>query len=451
MSDRWLDEFPLVERDPFKGRKPNGERSRKNDPFAVDPRLLNPAAPARSDPVPAPSAALHPPAAVAPPVPEEPGGSGRLMAAWEALSRIGLADVSLRLGGSILLVASILLAAWGMRAFYRFADASGAAPTPIRLAAQAALQSVEDGSPVSLPDYEANFTAPGGVGRRASVHTDVPSRPREQVIQYTVLSGDTLFGIAQKFGLKPETILWSNQLTLGDNPHNLRPNQTLNILPLDGAYYRWSAGDGLNGVAKFFSVSPEDIIGYPPNRLSADSVGDYANPNIDPGSWLVIPSGRREFVSWSAPVIPRDKPEVASVLGPGACKANVSGAVGTGTFVWPAQHHYLSGYDFAPNANHPGVDIDGNAGDPVYAADSGVIVYSGWNNWGYGNVVVISHGNGWQTLYAHLSAINVICGQNVVKGGFIGAIGSTGNASGSHLHFEMMYEGTKANPHNYLK
>jgi hypothetical protein len=107
----------------------------------------------------------------------------------------------------------------------------------------------------------------------------------------------------------------------------------LNILPVDGAYYRWSAGDGLNGVAKFFGVTPEDIINFSGNKLDPTRLGDWSAPNIEPGAWLVIPGGRREFVSWSAPVIPLDNPGVAKVLGPGACENVLGGAVGTGVFV----------------------------------------------------------------------------------------------------------------------
>jgi murein DD-endopeptidase MepM/ murein hydrolase activator NlpD len=271
------------------------------------------------------------------------------------------------------------------------------------------------------------------------------------VIQYTVKTGDTLFDIAEKFGLKPETVLWANQYVLADNPHSLRPGQVLNILPVDGTYHRWSAGDGLNGVARFFGVTPEAIINFPGNRLDPATIGDWSNPNIEPGTWLVIPGGRREFVSWSAPVIPLDNPGVAKVLGPGACESVTAGMVGAGVFVWPADNHFISGFDYSPDANHPGIDIDGDEGAAVYAADSGVVVYAGWNNWGYGNVVVINHGNGWQTLYAHLSAYYVSCGQGVLQGNTIGAIGSTGNATGSHLHFEMMYNGVKVNPHDYMK
>jgi murein DD-endopeptidase MepM/ murein hydrolase activator NlpD len=372
---------------------------------------------------------------------------------WEALSRAGLAEVTLRLGTHTLLIALILLLAWGLRSFYFRVDfderVSG---ENLALAAQqVAEQNSQQPLEAELPSFDSIKALPSGISRNASLHTDVPSRPRVSIATYTVQAGDTLFGIADKFGLQPETILWSNQFVLGDNPHNLRPGQELNILPVNGAYHRWSAGDGLNGVSRFFGVNPTDIIDYPANNLNSDTIGDWSAPNIPAGTWLVIPGGRREFVNWSAPDIPRDNPGVAKVLGPGACESVANGAVGNGVFVWPANNHFLSGFDYNPNANHPGIDIDGEEGDPVYAVDSGVIVYAGWNNWGYGNMIVINHGNGWQTLYAHLSAYYVGCGQSVVQGGVIGTIGSTGNSTGSHLHFEMMLNGTKVNPHNYLK
>ncbi len=79
-----------------------------------------------------------------------------------------------------------------------------------------------------------------------------------------------------------------------------------------------------------------------------------------------------------------------------------------------------------------------------------MIVYAGWNNWGYGNVVVLNHGNGWQTLYAHLDSVAVGCGQSVYQGSMIGTMGSTGNSTGPHLHYEMMYNGVKVNPRDYL-
>ncbi len=149
-------------------------------------------------------------------------------------------------------------------------------------------------------------------------------------------------------------------------------------------------------------------------------------------------------------MIPRSNPSVARLYGPGACGEIAYGAVGTGAFVWPTDAHWLSGFDYNPGANHPAIDIAGHLGAPIYAADTGVIVYAGWNNYGYGNVLVIDHGNGWQTLYAHLSAYFVACGDSVYQGKQIANMGSTGNSTGPHLHFEMNYNGTKLNPHDYL-
>jgi murein DD-endopeptidase MepM/ murein hydrolase activator NlpD len=387
-----------------------------------------------------------------------------LMTGWEYVSRAGMAEIALRLGTHVLLIALIFGFAWGLREFYlqaqvvrpagglTFAAAlpqSTATPLPVALPA---FQSVDLVRNQAIQPQSGGLANPeAGVVRKARLHTDVPSRQREEVITYVVKPGDTLFGIAAKFGLKPETILWANQFVLGDNPHSLRPGQELNILPVDGAYHRWSAGDGLNGVARFFGVTPEAIVQFPGNHLDPVALGDWSNPNIEPGAWLIIPGGRREFVSWSAPVIPLDNPAVAKVLGPGACETVAVGVAGSGAFIWPADNHYLSGYDYEPEANHPGIDIDGFEGSPVYATDSGIVVYAGWNNWGYGNTVVINHGNGWQTLYAHLSAYYVSCGQSIFQGNTLGAIGSTGNATGSHLHFEMMYNGVKVNPHNYIR
>jgi murein DD-endopeptidase MepM/ murein hydrolase activator NlpD len=376
---------------------------------------------------------------------------------WEKLTKAGLGETILRLGTHILLVAFILLVAWGLRAVYQRAQAassSGGSTMAVSFNGPGAdVLPTPTVIPLSdLPEYQPEIDASitGGIPRNARLHTDVPSRPRMEVVEYIVQPGDTVFGIAEKFGLKPETILWANQYTLGDNPHSLRPNQTLNILPVDGAYHRWSEGDGLNGVAKFFGVQPETIIEFPANHLNPETIGDFARPNIEAGAWLVVPGGKREFVNWSAPEIPRDNPGVGKVLGPGACGSTANGAVGAGVFIWPANNHFLSGFDYAPGANHSGIDVDGETGDPVYAVDNGVVVYAGWNNWGYGNVVVINHGNGWQTLYAHLSQYYVLCGQSVYQTNLIGAVGNTGNSTGSHLHFEMMYNGTKVNPHDYL-
>ena len=376
-------------------------------------------------------------------------GKNPLLAYWEGLSRARLAETTLRLGTHALLIGLILFVAWGMRHFYLSAQV-----VVPREAVLAASLPTATPSPVppELPPFSSDIIYVSGVPRLAQLHTSIPNRPRVDVITYTVEKLDTIFGIAEKFGLKPETLLWGNYHILRDDPHNLQPDQVLNILPVNGTYYKWAEGDGLNGVAEFFGVTSQDIIEFPGNRLDPETIGDLTHPNIEPGTWLVIPGGTREFVNWSAPAISREDPGASGkVLGAGACGSAVDGAVGAGVFIWPANNRFLSGFDYSPGTNHNGIDIDGDLGDAIYAADNGVVVYAGWNDWGYGYMVVINHGNGWQTLYAHLSAYNVSCGQSVYQGTVVGAFGSTGRSSGPHLHFEMMYNGSKVNPWDYLQ
>jgi hypothetical protein len=283
------------------------------------------------------------------------------------------------------------------------------------------------------------------------IHTTIPSRPRTEIITYTVKKDDNIFAIADMFGLKPETILWGNLYLLADNPELIYEGQVLNIMPTNGVYHKWSAGEGLNGVAHGYNVTPEVIINWSGNHLDPATLGDLSHPNIEAGTMIFVPGGTRSYVTWSAPRISRDDPAVARILGPGSCGTIVDGAVGTGTFIWPTVNHWLSGYDYSPSTNHFGIDIAGSLGNAVYAADNGVVVYAGWNNWGYGNVVVIDHDGGWQTLYAHLSSFNVGCGYSVYQGDVIGGLGSTGNSSGPHLHFEMLNESYgRVNPHNFL-
>lgn len=363
----------------------------------------------------------------------------------EALLQMGLGESMLRVGTSVLSLIVIVAVVWLVQIFYiqvpdaqvNAAVAQGPTPTPVVEIEEVALVALD-------VEYE-------GIPRMAQPFTTIPSRPRQEVTTYTVQEGDTIFGISEKFSLEPETILWGNYSILQDNPHALQPDQELNILPVDGTYYEWQDGDGLNGVSTFFGVSPEDIINFPGNNLDAETISDFTRPNIEPGTMLVVPGGRREFVSWSAPLgITREDPALARVLGPGACDPVAGGAVGFGNYVWPTNKHYLSGFDYSPKSNHWGIDLAGSEGEGVYATDAGVVVYSGWNNYGYGNMIMIDHGNGFQSLYAHLSDLYRFCGQSVGQGEGIGAIGSTGRSSGAHLHFEIMSATYKFNPFDVL-
>ena len=268
---------------------------------------------------------------------------------------------------------------------------------------------------------------------------------------YTVQDGDTVFGIAEKFGLEPQTILWGNYNILLDDPHSLKPGQELTILPVNGVYWEWLGGIPFGEWAEFYGVTAADIIEFPGNKIDPNTVGDYNNANIKTGTWLIIPGGSREFVNWSAPLgVTRENPASARVLGQGACDPVSGGAVGYGTYVYPTNKHFLSGFDYSEKTNHRGIDLAGSEGEGVYAADAGVVVYSGWNDYGYGNMIMIDHGNGFQSLYAHLSAIYRGCGQSVGQGEGIGAVGTTGRSSGAHLHFELMTPTWKVNPWDYL-
>jgi murein DD-endopeptidase MepM/ murein hydrolase activator NlpD len=368
---------------------------------------------------------------------------------WERLRRWGLGDSVLRMATALTTAGLILLVVWVMSTFYTRDIAPNSEPGSVAMAESLAGPTAT----VAPPMFNAGGANPEGIARGVGINTILPVRlARYEVIEYTVESGDSIFSIADKFNLRPETILWGNRYTLGDDPHLIQPGQTLNILPVDGVYHQWSAGEGLNGVATYYGVTPEDIINWPGNELDPAQIGDYANPRIPPDKMLVIPGGQGTFADWRTPRISRDEPATARHLGPGACSASSEGVMGSLTFIWPTTERYLSGFDYTPETNHFGIDIAGRIGNTILAADHGVVVYAGWNDYGYGEMIVIDHGSGWQTLYAHLNQVNVFCGQEVYQGDTIGLMGSTGKSTGPHLHFEMRSDDYgRVNPWNFLK
>ncbi len=126
--------------------------------------------------------------------------------------------------------------------------------------------------------------------------------------------------------------------------------------------------------------------------------------------------------------------------GPGACvQSELAAPIGTRHLTWPAGSHTVSGYTYS--AWHPGIDVTALYGTPIYAIDTGVVVYAGWNYTGYGDFVIVDHGNGQWSAYAHLSQILVECSAILTQGQLIGLAGATGNATGSHLHFEVFETG----------
>ncbi|MFO8036405.1 MAG: peptidoglycan DD-metalloendopeptidase family protein [Anaerolineales bacterium] len=388
---------------------------------------------------------------------DEVGGERKplLNRARDLLSHPRLGNTTRKLAtfGSVVVIVALVV--FGMRVFYLNTGLFSSQP-------QAVTEESPPQTPSSfeekggsggylMPSFEvsrASYTE--GLRRIANLHTSIPSRPRVDVRTYTVKQGDSVFGIADKFGLKPETILWGNFETLKDNPHSLRPGQELNILPVNGTYHKWREGESLIKVAEYYGVDPMDIVEWPGNAIDIYDF-DIENPDIEPGTMLIVPGGERELIDYGPPAITRDNPAIARTYGPGHCGEIYQGPVGVGVFIWPTIERWLSGYDYNPSANHPAIDIAGDIGNNVWASDTGVVVYSGWSNHGYGNLVVIDHGNGWQTLYSHLHTISVRCGQGVNQGQPIGTLGSTGNSTGPHLHFEMIYNGQKVNPWDFLQ
>lgn len=290
----------------------------------------------------------------------------------------------------------------------------------------------------AMPELLPTQTA-SALFRRVEPRTVIPTRPREDVITYTVQTGDSVFQIANRFNVTPESVLWGNYALLNDNPDMISAEMTLRIPPTDGVLYEWQPQDTLASVAQRFDAFPEDILSWPGNDL------DLVDPQIQAGTLVMVPGGHREFRQWLIPTIPRGSAGVAaSVYGGGACEGGYEGAYGTGAFIWPAGNHVLSGNDYW--SGHLAIDIAAGDGAPIYAADSGVVVFAGWATGGYGNTVMIDHGNGYQTLYAHMSSVTVRCGSSVTQGGTVGIAGTTGNSTGTHLHFEVRYQGGFVSP-----
>jgi len=312
--------------------------------------------------------------------------------------------------------------------------------TPQQVSAAPVPTPTKAGAPGSLPTATGLDAGAQAIVRHIVLKTEISSSTNFNTVEYTVARGDSVFGIAKAHNIKPETLLWANYDILQDSPDSIRPGQILNIPPTDGVYYKWQVGDTLDSISKKFDTSVDDILNWPGNNI------DLTNPDIKPDSYVMVPGGHREFVQWIIPTVARGRSGTASIGG-AACPNG--GPVGSGAFIWPTANHFLSGNDYW--SGHLGIDIAAGEGAPIWAADAGVVTIAqgGWNG-GYGNVVMIDHGNGYATLYGHLSQINVVPCQGVYAGTSIGLAGDTGNAFGAHLHFEVRLNGDFVNPHYVL-
>lgn len=259
-----------------------------------------------------------------------------------------------------------------------------------------------------------------------------PSSPAHEFQIYRVERGDTPVGIAEQFGIKPETLLGGNPF-LSEVSNALQTGTELIILPIDGLIHEAAPGDTLEAIAQRYGVSIEDIIAYEPNNLAFPY-------RLLPNTQIVVPGAVRELFVWNPPTIA----EVNSSFEGRGVQPLI---VGTGTFVWPITSRNFTQYFWF---GHPGIDVAQVEGAPVVASDTGTVTFAGWNIYGYGNLIVVNHGNGYETFYAHLSGINVTSGQIVYQGNVIGAVGNTGNSSGPHLHFEVRLNTNRDDPCWYI-
>jgi len=257
------------------------------------------------------------------------------------------------------------------------------------------------------------------------------NNPSDAIISYEVQVGDTLSAVASRYGITLNTILWANDLA---NANTVRPGMKLKILPVSGLLHKVKKGDSLTKIAQNYKIN-QDIIIYQ-NKLEPEA-------NLAAGTELILPGAEMKLAA------PRRDTYIATDRG--SSYRNNPGydiKYGGGNLLMPTDGRLTQGF----RNGHYGIDLANRALPPIYAAEAGKVLkakYQGWNG-GYGHHVIIEHDNGLQTLYAHMSDVYVQPGQLVARGEAIGRVGNTGKSTGPHLHFEVINQGRKSNPWNYL-
>jgi murein DD-endopeptidase MepM/ murein hydrolase activator NlpD len=262
----------------------------------------------------------------------------------------------------------------------------------------------------------------------STTNTQFSEKLRDKIFIYTVQEGDTVSSISQKFDVSQDTIRWQNKLT---TKASIKVGQTLEILPVTGVSHKVVKGDTVYSIAKYYDISPQSVVDFPYNTFVNDETFELAI-----GQTITVPDGVKpaEKVYWSPVAIKQITPNAGSV-------------VASGSFVWPAGGTITQRYVWY----HQGMDIANHAAPDVLAADAGVVTVPPFMYGGYGNYVIIDHGNGYRTLYGHMQRIYVVSGQTVARGNAIGKMGSTGRSTGTHCHFEVTRNGVKLNPLEVLK
>lgn len=252
------------------------------------------------------------------------------------------------------------------------------------------------------------------------IQTQISEKPRDQVVNYTIQQGDTLSGIAAKFGVSVDTVKWANDI----KGEHLTVGDTLKIPPVTGVVHKVREGETVYSIAKKYKTDAQKIVNFPFNDFA-----DLDTFALNVGQTLIVPDG----VIAAAPAITRPAPAVFSG--------------GSGQFIWPT-NGAITQY---PIWYHMALDIANPAAPGIMAADDGVVTLVRYLKYDYGQHVIITHGNGYSTLYGHLSEIYVKQGDQVKRGQVIGRMGSTGRSTGTHLHFEIRKNGVAQNPLPYLR
>ena len=270
------------------------------------------------------------------------------------------------------------------------------------------------GGDITIVDDSALMPAEGPSGTIADIE-----KPKNSMISvYVVREGDTLNGIAKLFKVSPNTILWANDLSRGSS---LQVGQTLAILPVTGLKYTTKKGDTVAAIAKRYGADATEIATF----------NDIADGTLAVGIQILIPDGE---LAASVATVSSSKSGAKGILA-STLNAKPGTATQKGYYIRPL----AGGVKTQGVHGYNGVALAAPIGTPILAAAEGdvLIAKETGGNAGYGGYVVIKHGNGSQTLYAHQSGVAVSPGQHVQQGQVIGYVGSTGKSTGAHVHFEI--------------
>ncbi|PKL72328.1 hypothetical protein CVV26_02070 [Candidatus Kuenenbacteria bacterium HGW-Kuenenbacteria-1] len=283
-----------------------------------------------------------------------------------------------------------------------------------------------------IEEQEQKIITQGGtilVKPNISVTVETP-QIRTKSIKYIVKAGDVISGIAKKFNISTNTILWENNLS---ERSLIKPGDELVILPVTGVVHTVGKGENLGKIAKKYNINETEIL----------AINELTNDSLKINQKIIIPGGEKHFPLIFAKKVAINKKWVPPVLG-----KFISSKIKAG-FIWPTSSYRITQYY---HWGHPGIDIGGkNHSSPIYASADGVVASAIYSNRGYGRHIIINNGNNTTTLYGHMSEFYVKRGERVEKGQVIGLLGSTGRSTGPHLHFEIKINGQKINPLKYIR